>query len=326
MCMKVGNIETSEISVVVQGAIDKINTPLCLNSIRKYLPGSEIILSTWEGADVTNLEYDIVLFNKDPGGFTDRFIATFMNNTVRQIYSTQMGLKKASKKFTLKLRSDLILNKNKFLNMFDAYPKRDENYVLFKHRVLVTSFFSKKFLYSNGLIQPVPFHISDWALFGYSEDINRIFNIELPKEPDFSWYLYENKINTVKTNLLCGSHKYAPEQYITLSAFKNAYDINFEHYMDYSDKNIELSEKLIANNYIIISPRDFSFYCGKKRNNNDFYKRWSKYPFTIPKLLWEGLYRPYVFALDYKKYCDNNYQLPKKMIWMNKFDSYLHKR
>ena len=45
-------INSKDISVVVQGAIDKENTPKCLESIRKYLPDAEIILSTWEGSEV----------------------------------------------------------------------------------------------------------------------------------------------------------------------------------------------------------------------------------------------------------------------------------
>ncbi|TXJ44182.1 hypothetical protein EPJ70_08075 [Brachyspira aalborgi] len=63
--MVINIIDTKDISVVVQGAIDKGYTPLCLKSIRKYLPESEIILSTWEGSDVENLDYDVLVLNKD---------------------------------------------------------------------------------------------------------------------------------------------------------------------------------------------------------------------------------------------------------------------
>ena len=50
--MIINGIDTNDISVVVQGAIDQINTPKCLRSIRKRLPGAEIILSTWEGSPI----------------------------------------------------------------------------------------------------------------------------------------------------------------------------------------------------------------------------------------------------------------------------------
>lgn len=63
--MVINVIDTKDISVVVQGAIDKGYTPLCLKSIRKYLSESEIILSTWEESDVENLGYDVLVLNKD---------------------------------------------------------------------------------------------------------------------------------------------------------------------------------------------------------------------------------------------------------------------
>ena len=66
--MIVGGIDTKDISVVVQGAVDKENTPRCLKSLRKHLPGAEVILSTWEGTNTDGLDYDVVLYNQDPGG------------------------------------------------------------------------------------------------------------------------------------------------------------------------------------------------------------------------------------------------------------------
>ena len=54
-------IKSEDISVVVQGAIDKFNTPKCLKSIRKVLPRAEIVLSTWEKSDVNGLDYDILV-------------------------------------------------------------------------------------------------------------------------------------------------------------------------------------------------------------------------------------------------------------------------
>ena len=71
--MVVKMIETKDIAVVVQGAIDKENTPKCLMSIRKFLPDAEIILSTWEDSDVAGLDYDNLLLNKDPGGYRHDF-------------------------------------------------------------------------------------------------------------------------------------------------------------------------------------------------------------------------------------------------------------
>ena len=324
--MKVGNIKTEDISVVVQGAVDTVNTSKCLKSIRHHLPGAEIILSTWENSYVKGLNFDRVILNEDPGGYPDRYVNTFMNNTLRQIISTQEGIKLAQGKYILKIRSDLVITSNAFLKKFEQFSCRDSRYSYFSHRIIATSFFSKKFLTYKNLDQPVPFHISDWLAFGLASDIRMLYDIPRPKEPEFSWYLYNNKISTVKTNLLGASHQFAPEQYITLMSFKNFTRINFENYLDYSRENIELSEKLIANNYIILSPLQFSFYCGKKGNDKDYYKRWSKYPITIPGMLWKGLYRPYVFEQDYKKYCDSAHRISLKCNLVNYLEEKIHWR
>ena len=49
-------IDSNDISVIVQGAINKNETTKCLQSIRQYLPGAEILLSTWDGSNITDLE------------------------------------------------------------------------------------------------------------------------------------------------------------------------------------------------------------------------------------------------------------------------------
>lgn len=110
-------IKSKDISVVVQGAINPTETPKTLKSIREYLPDAQIILSTWEGADVNGLDYDILIENKDPGTvlLISRKNKKIYNNVNRQLLSIQEGLKKVERKYTLKFRSDLILENANFL-------------------------------------------------------------------------------------------------------------------------------------------------------------------------------------------------------------------
>lgn len=48
-------INQKEISVIVQGAIIPDLTIKSLTSIKKHLPKSHIIVSTWDGADVSSI-------------------------------------------------------------------------------------------------------------------------------------------------------------------------------------------------------------------------------------------------------------------------------
>ena len=217
-------INPNDISIILQGSIVKTETLKCLKSIRKFFPDSEVILSTWEGAEVEELGglFDILVLNKDPQAVLMTEVKMTYNNLNRQLLSTQEGLKRATRKYAMKLRSDLILTSDKFLKYFDEFPKRSENYQLFAHKVLIPTLFSRYSLKvsKNQASFNVPFHPSDWWMFGLREDLNKYYlDTPLAPEPYFTKYfeLEENRgkispFNDIKT-------KFTPEQYLCYEAF-----------------------------------------------------------------------------------------------------------
>ena len=162
-----------DISVVVQGPIigspeDPYNKRLtyqCIESIRRHLPGAEIILSTWRGSSVKSLSHDILIENEDPGATIYYYRLKLYNNINRQIVSTKSGLQHSTKKFAMKIRSDMILHGNDFLKYFKKYTKRSDEWKILQERVLICTIFSK----NPKRIFPFPLHPSDW--FFFSEDI-----------------------------------------------------------------------------------------------------------------------------------------------------------
>lgn len=309
--MIVGGIDTRDISVVVQGAVDEKNTSLCLKSVRKYLPGAEVILSTWEGASTEGLDYDIVLYNKDPGGWRDGK-TDIPNNLNRQIVSSKNGIKAASKKYCIKIRSDIIFRSNHFLTYFNQFPKRNSEYQVFQERVVFCSYFFKRYLgEAQYTVHPTPFHISDWFAFGLKGDIFLLFDIPLAKEPRNTNYLNTHKIETVGIDMFGASHQYAAEQYIFLKCIqKKLAPPLFSSIVEYTKENIIFSEMVTANNCIVLNPSQMSIYCGK--NGLDPYCTWSKNELCLPQYVWEGLYRFDIFVNEYKKYCDPNFLLPSE--------------
>ena len=91
--------------------------------------------------------------------------------------------------------------------------------------------------------------------------------------------------------------------------------VKFDDYLDYNNYNIQASEEFIINNFKIFSPQELDFICLKKNTNKDYYNKWCKYPFTIPYFLWNGLYRPYVYRVLYKQYCDPGYKIPLNILF-----------
>ena len=315
-------INSNEISVIVQGPVSETETLKCLKSVRRHLPEAEIILSTWEGSDISSFDglYDILVENKDPGNALLRENAgkKLYNNLNRQLLSTQEGLKKASRKYAMKLRSDMILADDRFLNSFDRFQKHSENYVLFKHKILTCSLFTRFYIYCSAIDKKIliPFHISDWWFFGLKEDIDKYFlETEPVKEPDFSTYFSfeenKNKPNPYGKVKI----KFAPEQYFGYSCFsRNFKDIYMQDSADFNDELCEKARQCLVNNFVILEFKHSGIYL-------------NKYPYSKNEIMtgdqYMDLYNFYRYESEYKKYCDNDYIITSdKQLFENEKLSY----
>lgn len=285
----------NNLSVIVQGAIDKEITPLCLSSIRKYLPDAYIILSTWKNSDINSLDVDKVIFNEDPGSIArmyaqEKNINDNLNNINRQIISTLNGLKAAKTKYALKIRTDFVIHHTSFLKYFDKFNKRTEDFCIFKHRVL--SICGDK---PSGRV----FFPYDFLFYGLTEDLLSLFDISLMTKNDAEWFSCHNPVNPKVYQTIEGLFKYIPEQHIWLSALSKKYPDIWNIAKDCSDTNqqsIKITEQSFVNNLVCL---DFSQY--------------GIYPLK-PSLYW--LYtenRSHIFHFQdwehlYKQYCDPSYQ------------------
>ena len=311
-------MDSKDISVVVQGAIDKEITLKCLKSIRKYLPCAEIILSTWENSDVENLAglYDTILLNADPGATVFDELENKTNSLNRILVSSKSGIEKASRKYVLRLRSDLVLKNANVLKLTDYFPVRNSKSVLFKQRIFAYEIFSIKYDIKKKIKQRMLFHISDWCHFGLKEDLSELFNIPLADEPEFSRYFETHKkpIDDIHNLRLW---KMSPEQYITsLNALKVFKDLKFENYLNVTPQNITVSEDFIINNFIVFSQKTWGIKTLKK-----IYK-YNKMFFQSPFNYYSDIEQ----AKDYKKYCDlhakiSKYNFMEKLYDMEYFES-----
>lgn len=290
-------IDSSEISVVVQGAVIPNDTKECLQSIRKNLPKAEIILSTWQGADISGLSFDKIILSKDPGSKYVDIAGKVNNNVNRQIVSTQAGLKQAKRKYILKFRTDFTLESNEFLKYWNKYAKRNWQYMLFKHRVLVDVLFSR--FNSDETGRPTPFHVSDFWMFGYAEDIKNYYeDIPLVKEEDLGSYTFAKPNQLPYRNMTC---RYAPEQYLAVSFVKKYYpQLQFDDWTDFSEDNINLSNNFIYNNFIFLSFEQSGVWAEKHANT------------ILNENLFYGIINHYYFQKMYQEYCEKLY-IPSKI-------------
>lgn len=248
-------IDPREIDVVIQGAIaGKPTDPArlrltaqCLGSLRTYLPGARLILSTWEGADVAGLDFDELVVSKDPGAqnLRKRYRRVPPLNLNRQLVSTQAGLAITERPYALKFRTDMTLSHANFLTYWNRHPKRCPQWKIFEDRILVGSNFTT----SPYRFGRQAFGISDWASFGRREDVQRLWSA--PPFPDeYMHYFFDN--NEKVHPFYRAPMRYSAEQYIWLSALRTHSRIPFRHQWDFNMGNAPIHNLTLANNMMVL--------------------------------------------------------------------------
>ena len=277
-------LQSKDVSVVVQGAINEY-TKQCLLSIRKSFPNAQIILSTWINSEIGDLDYDRVIFSKDPGASIIDDVSGTLNNVNRQI-STKSGLKYAKRKYILKTRTDIIWNDDKFLKYFALYDHRYKS-KHFRNRILICNYYTR-----NPNILPLPFHISDWIAFGLNEDVNLYYDCSLQSLDDMRWFVNkEKKQRRFYINLLA---KYVPEQHICSSFIAKFDEVSFNCFYDASKENIRITEEMLANDFVVLDYKTQLNISFPKYNPNRYVEKFT----LVSNKQWNELY---------KEYCEKKY-------------------
>ncbi|MGI4852225.1 MAG: WavE lipopolysaccharide synthesis family protein [Janthinobacterium lividum] len=302
-----------DISIVVQGPVlgqaifgmtDNITKVVCAR-LKELFPESELILSTWKGAKTKDICYDKLILSKDPGGvWFDLEDLNFTNNCNRLIVSTQAGIKAATRKYILKVRSDLFVMSKSFLKYFYKFSHYDEPCKFVKNRIIAFSLDTIKGHRTSLFTQQRPYHISDWAYFGYAEDIKDLYDVPLTKEPEFSQYFLDRPKHFFDIHP-ARLWKMPPEQYITLSFLQKHTDIKFEHMSDIAHQNIERSEKLLVNNFLVLDQTQFFLFSLK----------YAKLQLLFPYLLSKTAIFFHTWLQDYDKYCVLSCEHKIKIFW-----------
>ena len=165
-----------DISVVIQGPLllGKVEgIARCVDSVRSVLPAAEIIVSTWQGEDASALGPGVqVIQSADPGCFL--LASGLPINLNRQQRSTLAGLQRATRKYSLKLRTDLALTDRRFLVVA---PTRAGS--LFERPMTMSNLYLRdpeKFT--------LLFHFADIAQFGLTRDLLEFWDGDLFAEDE----------------------------------------------------------------------------------------------------------------------------------------------
>ena len=283
-------LSDSDISVVMQGPIASGVTGKCLSAIRSLLPHAEIILSTWKGEDVSGISFDCLVQSEDPGAVELNAKTDDRNNINRQLISTQQGLLHVSRKYVLKIRTDLELLSLEFLEYYFRHNISSE---VFSERVLILDHFTR-----NCRIIPVPFSPSDWLMFGRYEDVCQYYAAPLmPLEEMLYFKCHEDR----QPLFSAPYHRFVPEQWICLNFLCKKWSIKCSDYHDNTMENRMLTERFLTKSCLVYpyNEKEFLFH---KYNPDRFCDRFTLFTqddwqaivtgTQIPKVRWRKmLYR-----------------------------------
>jgi len=259
----------NELTFIVQGPTfgnkgEKFAQYSC-ESIRSFFPQSTIILSTWVGQNIQNIDFDKLVLSQDPGAEIVIDSSQTLNNVNRQIVSTFAGICSSETKYSIKIRSDLTFINNNLLSILDKRPIKNSKFPedLLEEYVVVSNVTS----INPSVTLILPHHPCDWIYAGLTTDLHKIWDIQLmPK----SWFRYYSNNPWPKDvwhekNYLS---LFRPESYIWSSFLKKYKKINFMNSFDSSPMNLSSSNKFIALNLMIRTNKSIGIKSLKNRITN----------------------------------------------------------
>lgn len=183
-----------------------------------------------------------------------------LNHVNLQIQASKAGLNHVSRKYTLRIRSDLCLMSKNFLNVYRKHAlKTRASYSTFTQRILIPEIFTINPL----TLYRMPFHYSDWFHFGSSEDIKNLWK-EVRNVSFADSIYYENHPFLKDTNVLEKKFltRLAVEQFIHFPYFKKKFPyLNLDHHNDTRSLNDSLY--IMADNFVVTNLTEIDAYIKK---------------------------------------------------------------
>jgi len=247
------NITPQDLSFVIQGSIsDRMHleyTNKLIKSIDFNLPGSKIIVSTFESSWIKEVNCKEIVTSQDPGPQVSNPSNKIFNNVNRQIVSTNAGLSKIESKFAVKIRNDMLFENDSILRILSTLPlKKPSQFNITEEFVIVCNFSSvnpKKFL-------KLAHHPCDWIYAGLTKDVKNIWDINLFTDTDANYFLFNSEVE-VSPHRRGDLNRFRPEAFIWKSFLEKHRSITFAHSYDLTKDVMTASNQYLANNLSIYS-------------------------------------------------------------------------
>lgn len=250
-------IKSCDISFVIQGPIQGQSsqpvseqiTRLCAESIRRWFSGSEIVLSTWHGSDVSQIPHDILVLNNDPGPIElmSRNQAGLNSNPNmnRMIVSSVAGLGRVTRPWAVRTRTDMLFISPAIKRWMSAFPKTNATPV-FQGRVVIPTISTTQY---RRRLESRLFHLSDWLHAGLIGDLRKLWHCPMafPKQS-----IGDESTEHANQWDRLDIERYSNEQFLWLNlAIGSHLNLAWRHPWDMTRQNQRLFDEFAAQELVI---------------------------------------------------------------------------
>jgi hypothetical protein len=251
---------SSDFTFVVQGPVvagSPLTTHDCTRSIRRFFPESRIILSTWEGSNVTGIDCDELLLNVDPGAPCDSCFPgspyNRPNSVNRMIVSTAAGIAASRTPWSVRVRSDFVFTTAALLELDstcrELFGKTDPRWQVFEEPILCPSLYAV-----DTFKQPLAYHPSDMLHVGRTTDLRRLWNAPLMTPGQLAFCIH-NDLDNHEYRL---AMQFVPEQWVWLSCLSRAgiacHTPSWYYHISPAIEHDSI--RLLLNNFMVVDYRD----------------------------------------------------------------------
>lgn len=304
-------VDSKQVTVVFQGSlkIDLLGSGQDNGSdflynvarTRAAYPQASIILSTWDNLPLPahldtaeKLGIDKLILSPDPGGLPNiKFGHDDPNNVNRQIVSSQAGLRAVITPYAIKLRTDSFLLSDNLLHVYDSYQQQlDEanNTHLREKNHYAPIIVPHLFTIDPEVYEHMAYHVSDWAQFGQTADLQEYWSVDLMSREDACYFERHSHDADASYGNDAFRTRLAVEQHIATHYAKARGYTTPEQYNQITDDILQGHRDFLAKHIIVLDTSDFGLALPKYAwawqdwfmqlnclNHDDWYQLFSDY-------------------------------------------------
>ena len=276
-------MNTSNLSVLIQGPVYgklAIDCKKVISSVRRLLPRSQVVLSTWYETEtggntdeyisqVKGLGVDKVVYSIDPGGPVHDPVDLTPISLARMSVGLKAGVLACDGEMTLKLRTDTPLTSIGFMDPHwtSVFGARDSNYSVFSKKIILPSQFTRDY-YPGGrpdfVRYPAIMHISDWSHYGKTIDLARLYSFPVPEDlKDFAMYMLERNVFTMHEKYAPfwrrAYFRFPPECWMGMHSVGYQHFARLDSWLDYDTASTmkPMADSFLLSNFICINHVDY---------------------------------------------------------------------